>query len=195
MIDQTRFRHIMGRFATGVTVVTARHNDRDYGMTLSALTSLRLEPPMLVICVNQAAPTHDAIRDGGAFVANILAEHQERLARQFARPADNKFASVATIPSALGPQIIAGTLAHISCRVTDQMAGGTHTIFLGEAIDAQATDTRNPLLYYSAGFGRFDSSSRPRNSTPAYLPPELADDLATVGVTPGPLRLGLFYTS
>lgn len=195
MIDQASFRKTVGRFATGVTVVTARHNNHDYGMTLSAMTSLCLEPPTLLICVNQAVPTHDAIHESGAFVANVLAEPQERLARRFARPADDKFASVTTVPSQLGPPIIAGTLAHFVCRIADRMTGGTHSIFLGEVVDAHATEGQQPLLYNHTGFGRFDSPDLEKTTTPAYVPPELADDLVAAGVTPAPFRLGPFYTS
>lgn len=195
MIDQTRFRHIVGRFASGVTVITARYQSRDYGMTLSAMTSLCLDPPMLLICVNQHTPTHDAIRRSGTFVSNVLAAHQERLARQFARPAQDKFAAVATTRSAMGPPIIAGTLAHFTCRVADRMVGGTHSIFLGEVYDAAATDEREPLVYYRAGFGGFDSPDRPRAHRPAYLPPDLVDDIAAIGVAPADFRPGAFYNS
>lgn len=193
MIDQACFRRTVSRFATGVTVVTARHDGKDYGMTLSAMTSLCLEPPMLLICVNRAIPTHDAIRDSGAFVANVLAESQQWLARQFARPADDKFASVATTPSEIGAPIIGGTLAHFVCRIADRMAGGTHSIFLGDVIEADAVDGRQPLLYNHTGFGRFDSPDVPKATTPAYVPPELADDPVAAGLTPAAFRLGPFY--
>lgn len=191
MIEQSDFRQAIARFATGVTVVTTSHQGHNYGMTLSAMTSLCLDPAMLLICVNKAAPTRDAIAASNKFVVNVLADYQERLARRFAKPADNKFAGVETFVGASEIPILAGTLAYFECTVTDRMTGGTHTIFIGQAEEAQVFD-RRPLLYYGSDFGRFHCPDEVSLVSPTYIWPELAD---TSDLSPMPSRLGLHYWS
>lgn len=152
--DSELFRRTIGHFASGVTVITTRHGGRDYGMTASAVTSLSLTPPMLVVCINNRAPTHDAISSSDSFVVNVLARDQQPVAHQFARPALDKFAGIAVEPGELDLPLIGGCLANFECRVTDRATGGTHTIFLAEVLAAVAYPQREPLLYYRGRFGR-----------------------------------------
>lgn len=194
MVDQDVFRKAMGRFATGVTVVTTRHEERNYGLTLSAMTSLCLEPPMLLICVNKAVPTEQAISASDRFVVNVLADYQERVARRFAKPAEDKFYGVDTFTGACNVPILAGTLAYFECKVRDRMTGGTHTIFMGEVEHAQVFE-RRPLLYYSAGFGCLEPSARQREELPSQMISEFADDSGAPSSIGEPLRLGLHFWS
>lgn len=152
--DSTLFRQAIGHFATGVTVVTTSHEGREHGMTASAVTSLSLEPPMLIVCLNRQAPTHDVITAREWFVVNVLAKGQEAVARQFARPAEDKFAGVARQPTAQGLPMLEGCVATFECRVTARTSGGTHTVFIAEVTSAAAHAERNPLLYYTGRFGR-----------------------------------------
>lgn len=152
--DSELFRRTIGHFATGVTVITTRHGGAAYGMTASAVTSLSLDPPMLVVCINNRAPTHDAVFASDSFVLNVLARDQERLARQFARPADDKFAGCATETGMLGLPLLTGCLATFECRVVERTSGGTHTVFLAQVLAATASAAREPLLYYRGRFGR-----------------------------------------
>jgi flavin reductase (DIM6/NTAB) family NADH-FMN oxidoreductase RutF len=193
MIDKETFRAGMARFATGVTVVTTRYDGRDYGMTLSALTSLCQEPPMLLICVNRAVPTQHAISASGRFVVNVLAEYQQRLARRFAKPAENKFDGVETLPEVSDLPVIAGTLAYFECAVGDRMTGGTHSIFVGEVRKVQIFD-RRPLVFYSSGFGCLEPSAEQRDRQPGRVLEELADERLVSSAT-GPSRLGLHFWS
>ncbi|MEU1595104.1 flavin reductase family protein [Streptomyces sp. NPDC005708] len=173
MFDPQLFRQAISRFATGVAVVTTRHQDRDSGMTASAVTSLCVDPPMLLVCVNQTAPTHNAIRRSDTFVVNVLASGQEHLAQQFARPAPDKFAGVPKRPGNLGAPVIEGTVAHFECEVRDRLTGGTHTIFVGEVVDAGFDISREPLVYYSSGFGRFGAADAVDSPEPQPRIPEL----------------------
>lgn len=193
-MDKNDFRRAVGHFASGVTVVTARHEGCDYGITLSALSSLSMDPPMVLICVNRSAPSHDAIKNSGVFVAHLLARHQRRLAGQFSRPAANKFAGVTFTRSAAGPIVIARTLAHFVCRVAHTVPGGTHTVFLSDMLSAEVATGLEPLVYYRGGFGRFTEESHTTPQT-AYLPSEVEEDLVSAGVVPAAFRLGPFYLS
>lgn len=194
-MDRDDFRQAAGHFASGVTVITAHYENTDYGITLSAMTSLSLDPPMLLICVNRTLPSHDAIKGSGLFIAHVLARHQEQVARQFAQPAPDKFHGIPTRPSSLGPPIIRNTLAHFACRVAHTIAGGTHTIFLSDVIEAETAPGLEPLLYYQGAFGRLGAQSIPTANVPAYLPPDVEDDLIGSGLMPRPFRLGTFYQS
>src|SRR5919106_3453268 len=98
--DPQAFRDVVGRFATGVTVITTHHAGIDYGMTASAVSSLSLEPPMLLVCINRAAPTGEAVRHSGVFIVNVLGEDQADLAQRFATRAHDKFAGVEVAPAA-----------------------------------------------------------------------------------------------
>ena len=151
-VEKELYRRTIGRFATGVTVITTRHDGRNYGMTASAVTSLSLEPPMLLVCVNKRTWVHDAVRGSNVFAVNVLALGQDHIARQFAQPAEDKFAGVPFDDGVLGVPVLREALAHFECRVTDRITGGTHTVFLGEVLAVGATD-REPLLYYCGQFG------------------------------------------
>lgn len=168
VVDKGVFRQAMGRFPTGVTVVTSHYQGRSYGMTLSAMTSLTLEPPMLLICVNKAVPTERAISASDRFVVNMLADYQERVARRFAKPAADKFAGITTFTGALEVPIIAGGLAYFECTVRDRLTAGTHTIFTGEVHHAQVFE-RRPLLYCNAEFGSLEASGRRRRVLPEEM--------------------------
>ena len=151
--DANTFRDVIGRFATGVTVITSRHADLDYGMTASAVSSLSLRPPMLLVCINRASPTGDAVRRSGAFVVNVLDEDQADLAHRFAMPSSDKFSGVDTTRSALGPVSITGALAHIECRVVEGVDAGTHTIFIGRVQRAEGREGA-PLAYFRGQYGQ-----------------------------------------
>jgi flavin reductase (DIM6/NTAB) family NADH-FMN oxidoreductase RutF len=151
--DVQTFRDVIGRFATGVTVITSRHADVDYGMTASAVSSLSLQPPMLLVCINRASPTGDAVRRSGAFVVNVLAEDQADLAHRFAIRSPDKFSGVDVAPTGLGPVSIAGALAHIECRVVEGVDAGTHTIFIGRVSRAEGREGA-PLAYFRGQYGQ-----------------------------------------
>ena len=150
-IDDARFRQAMGHFASGVTVVTTASAGELYGMTVSSFSSLSLNPPLILICIDKSVPSHDMIRDAGCFVVNILEERQEHLSRRFATTGADKFKGVAWHSGKLGLPVLANTLAAIECRMRDALDGGDHTIFIGEVVDAEVREGA-PLLYYRRGY-------------------------------------------
>jgi flavin reductase (DIM6/NTAB) family NADH-FMN oxidoreductase RutF/DNA-binding GntR family transcriptional regulator len=156
-IDRGVFRDVIGRFASGVTVVTTHVGERDFGTTASAVSSLSLEPPMLLICLNETSETQNAIRESGRFAVNILADDQSEVATRFATKSSSKFRPEDIARADSGMPLIAGALAQIECRVTNAVSGGTHTVFLAEVERATATDA-SPLTYYRGRFGRFEDT-------------------------------------
>lgn len=155
--DRDLFRDVIGRFATGVTVITARHDDTDYGITASAVASLTLDPPMLLACVNKQTGTENAISHSGAFAVNILDEDQGEMAMRFARPDSDKFQGVEVSYGELGEPVLDGVLAHLECRVAEQVTGGTHSVFLAEVQKAEAREG-TPLTYFRGKLGRFEAA-------------------------------------
>jgi flavin reductase (DIM6/NTAB) family NADH-FMN oxidoreductase RutF/DNA-binding GntR family transcriptional regulator len=153
-VDCDVFRNVIGHFASGVTVITSRGADKDHGMTASAVTSLSMDPPMLLICINDRNPTAHAVSSSGAFAVNILGESQADLAEQFGRPSDDKFAGVEKHHGRLGAPVLADTLAHLECRVEEEVRGGTHRVFLARVVSAAAQEG-SPLTYFRGTFGRF----------------------------------------
>lgn len=145
------FRHLMGHFATGVTVVTSAVDGQLTGMTVSAFASLSLEPPLVLICIHHEAQSHDLIVSAGLFAVNILSEDQEYISRRFASSSAEKFISGEYRISEHGLPLLNGVLATLECRVVNRVPGGDHTIFIGEPLDAQIHKSK-PLLYYRSGY-------------------------------------------
>jgi flavin reductase (DIM6/NTAB) family NADH-FMN oxidoreductase RutF len=156
-IDRDAFRNVIGHFASGVTVITSRSTTTDVGLTASAVSSLSLDPPMLLVCINRAAATCTVVAETRRFVVNILREDQAGLAMQFAKPgAPDKFAGINLARSADGLPLLPGALAHIECRVVNAIDGGSHTVFLAEVESASSHDGA-PLLYFRGKMGKFSA--------------------------------------
>jgi len=151
--DGERYRHVIGHFATGVTIITSSHDGLDHGATASAVSSVSLDPPSLLVCLNRAASTERAVRESGTFVVNILRDDQGDLALRFAGRHGEKYDGVDAERSAAGDPVLGGVLAHLECRVRDAFPGGTHTVFVGEVLHAQAAEGE-PLAYFRGRFGR-----------------------------------------
>jgi len=150
-VDQTTFREAMRHFASGVTVVTTIFDDRPVGITVSAFSSLSLEPPLVLICIDRRAESHGAIAAAGVFAVNILKQDQAHLSRLFASRNANKFASVSYDLSDLGLPILQDALTTLECRVAEAVAGGDHTIYIGEVLDAHV-NSGQPLIYYESAY-------------------------------------------
>lgn len=158
LIDQDIFRDVAGHFATGVTVLTSTDGVTPAGTTASAVASLSMDPPMMLICLNRSSGTHDIIAESKVFGVNILAQDQGDVAMRFARKGTDKFAGIEWSTVVGEIPWIDGALATIACRVVDTAIGGTHTVFLGEVLDA-TTRPGEPLTYYRGQFGRFEDDA------------------------------------
>src|SRR6478609_8722202 len=140
--DGPVFRRVIGSFMSGVVVITTSADDgTPHGMTVSAVSSLSLDPPMLLVCLHSASATQEAVRKSGRFAVNILAEDQGKLAERFARPSPTgKFAGVHIREGLTGVPVLEGALAVVECRVAEAVTGGTHRVFLGQVLHAEATE-------------------------------------------------------
>lgn len=152
-MDPAQFRELMGRFATGVTVLTVNGaGDRPLGMTASSLASVSLIPPLVSVCIDHHAELHDTIAAAPVFVVNILESRQEALSRRFADRHEDRFDGVGYQRSPEGLVLLDGALAHIECDRFASHPGGDHTIIIGRVIGGSTGDGR-PLLYYRGGYG------------------------------------------
>jgi 4-nitrophenol 2-monooxygenase / 4-nitrocatechol 4-monooxygenase, reductase component len=153
-IDKALFRQIAGSFATGVTAVTTRGPAGDHGMTASSFTSLSLEPPLVLVCLDLRSSTLEAIEDAGCFAVNILTQSQERVSRTLAIPGSHDLAGISTRPGRLGMPLIDGSLAHFECRLAQRYVEGDHVILIGAVEAGSASEGDAPLLYFRGGYGR-----------------------------------------
>ncbi len=151
-VEAAQFRQLLGRFATGVTVVTTLHADgQPAGMTASSVASVSLEPPLLLVAVERSHDMHDALGAAAHFAINILAADQEALARRFAAVEANRFEGVGYREGRHGVPLIDGVLAHIECAKQAAVPGGDHTVFFGLVTGGEVSE-RRPLLYYRGGY-------------------------------------------
>lgn len=152
-VNADGFRSALGRFASGVTVVTACDaNGGDHGMTASAFCSVSLEPPLILVCVEKIATMHDAIVSCAHFAVNVLTHRQEQVARRFAEVEGDRFDGVGFTRGAHSVPLIDDALAVLECRRTTMYEGGDHTIIVGEVEAAAWRDEEKPLLYYRGGY-------------------------------------------
>lgn len=151
-VDQAQFRQLLGRFATGVTVITARAADgRPHGMTANSLASVSLDPPLILLSIDHAAAMHKLLTTGPAFAVNVLASTQETVSRRFAQDRDERFDGVGYQDSPRGLILLDGALAHLECERVATHEAGDHTILVGRVIAGSANDGR-PLCYFRGGY-------------------------------------------
>jgi flavin reductase len=158
--EQRRLRDMMGRFATGVSVLTARHGPLLAGMTANAVASISVDPPLMMASIARKAETHGAIIGSHAFGISVLAAVQRPLAECFARPTTAEkltgFCDAAWHEAETGSPILEGALAYFDCRLSARHDGGDHTIFIGEVVAAGCHDDAEPLLWYGSDYHRLD---------------------------------------
>jgi flavin reductase (DIM6/NTAB) family NADH-FMN oxidoreductase RutF len=162
-------RNVMGRFATGITVITAGKAE-PRGMTANSFTSVSLEPPLVLVCVRRDATMHQTIIEHGSFAVSVLAAHQERIARMFANPARPRGTlEFATVDITRGPYsgapVLSGALAWLECKLSAVYEGGDHSIFLGEVRTLSRGTTEDALLFYGGSFHRLETDDIVPNTT------------------------------
>lgn len=155
-LDPATFRAALARFASGITIITARDREgRDVGMTVSAFSSLSLTPPLILVCIDNAASAAPALAECEHLAVNILDEAQEPLSRRFAEKDRDRFEGVAVTRGKDGVALLDGALANLECRVRERHPGGDHTILICEVREAALRDG-HPLLYYRGGYRRLE---------------------------------------
>ena len=161
-IPRDLFRRMMGSFASGVTIITVTGKDGEpHGFTASAVSSLSLEPRMLLVCVNQHSATLSLMQEAGTFAVNILSTAQQETAQQFATRQEGRFTGIRWRPGTeTGAPILDGTLAYAECRLAETCKGGDHVIVMGEILAGDAHEAE-PLLYFRGRYGTYDSLDGP----------------------------------
>lgn len=154
--ERRRLRDLMGRFATGVSVVAARHGPLLAGMTANAIATISVDPPILMASIARKAETHTAIVGSHAFAVSVLSREQRELAECFAQPTTAakliRFCDADWREAETGSPVLEGALAYFDCRLTERHAGGDHTIFLGEIVAAGYREDAEPLVWYGSGY-------------------------------------------
>ncbi len=146
-MDDLLFRSAMGKFATGITVLTTIHEGSPYGMTANAFMSVSLNPKLVVISVGDKANFLEKVKASKKFAVNILAEDQEHYSRIFAGQQEGnvEFNSLANIP------VLEGSLGQVACEVVSEHVEGDHTLLIGKVIDIQLEE-KEPLLFYEGKY-------------------------------------------
>jgi flavin reductase (DIM6/NTAB) family NADH-FMN oxidoreductase RutF len=156
--ERTRLRALMGRFATGVTVVAARHGPLLAGMTANAIASISIDPPLMMASIARKAETHGAVIGSHAFAVSVLSADQRGLAECFAQPTTaeklKRFCDAAWHEAETGSPILEGALAYFDCRLSARHDGGDHEIFIGEIVAAGYREDAEPLLWYASEYQR-----------------------------------------
>lgn len=156
MVEPDLFRSVLGRFASSITVLSAVDaSGQDHGMTVSAFSSVSLDPPLVLACVDKTASIHPTLLKTDHIGISILAEHQESCSRRFAEKDADRFDDLEIRRGGNGVALLVGALAHLECRITQRHDGGDHTIFLASVERAEAMNGR-PLLYYRGGYAQLE---------------------------------------
>jgi flavin reductase (DIM6/NTAB) family NADH-FMN oxidoreductase RutF len=154
-ISGAAFREAMAHFASGVTIVAARHATGLIGFTATGFTSVSLSPPLILVCVGKTASAYDGVVGAELFGISVLGEGQRWIAERFATSGIDRFAGVSVLegPVASVP-LIDGALAQLECRPHARHEAGDHTLLVGRVLGATTTLGR-PLLHYARRFGAF----------------------------------------
>ena len=146
-VDKREMRNCFGKFATGITIITALAPDgTKLGLTVNSFSSLSLEPPMILWSLDKRSNNLEALKSASHFAVNVLASDQIELSNRFASPSDEKYQGVELVESKCDLPLFSGAVAHLECKNVDQHDGGDHVIFVGE-VEYFTTFDKKPLLY------------------------------------------------
>jgi flavin reductase (DIM6/NTAB) family NADH-FMN oxidoreductase RutF len=152
-ISKDDFKKVMGSFAAGVTVVTTVDTEgKPWGLTATAFTSLSMDPPLCLVCIDKRSGSHKAVADSKKFAVNLLRHSQETISNKFASRADDKYEGVEhTLGAETGCPLLAGALAKMECKLVNVFEGGDHSIFVGELCSVEVGEGA-PLVYWRGGY-------------------------------------------
>jgi flavin reductase (DIM6/NTAB) family NADH-FMN oxidoreductase RutF len=163
-IESDVFRRVMGHFVTGVTVVSALDGTQPFGITVNALSSVSLDPPLVMIALDRRRFLTPIVRASGRYAVNILSEDQQALSDCFAgapvQPGRDAFCGAAWHPGASGLPLLDGAIATLECTVVETFSAGDHDLFIGR-VDTLANDSEHPmpLLYYRRRYLRIEHAA------------------------------------
>ena len=150
-IDSMLQRQVMGRFATGVTLLTTRFDEGVLGMTANAVMSLSLEPPLVVVSVDKKNSMHECLMRGKCFALNMLRADQEEISRRFAISGPKDFSGLRLTAAETGAPILIDAIAFVDCKLVEILSGGDHDMFVGEPVAGEVRDGE-PLIFYGGEY-------------------------------------------
>ncbi|MEI7429899.1 MAG: flavin reductase family protein [Betaproteobacteria bacterium] len=147
------FRNTLGRFATGVTVVTALSPEgQPVGLTISSFNSVSLDPPLILWSLSLNSPNVEAFCKAGHYAVNVLSEHQQDISNRFASRTGDRFAGVALRTGLSGVPLLEGCCAWFECSPEIQYPGGDHLILVGRVERFSCGEVESPLIFHNAGY-------------------------------------------
>jgi flavin reductase (DIM6/NTAB) family NADH-FMN oxidoreductase RutF len=156
-LDSEQLRRAMRAWTTGVTVVTAKYQDEQYGMTVNSFTSVSLEPPLVSLTLKQLTHTHELVEKSGEFAVTILSAEQKELSERFAGKfpeIKDRFEGVPTETLVLDAPLLTGGIACLNCRVVNAIPVGENTLFVAEVIAVRGEGEGDPLVYHNRVYHR-----------------------------------------
>jgi flavin reductase (DIM6/NTAB) family NADH-FMN oxidoreductase RutF len=160
-VPSAEFRRVLGHMPTAVTLVTGHGDDGPVGMAMNSVTSVSLDPPLILLCPAKTSGTWRQLRDSGAFCINVMARHHQGVTSAFARKGIDRFAGVPYTQRSCGPALD-DAIAWIECRIKDEHDAGDHTIVVADVIAVEAVaDGPLPLIFFRGEYGTFLHRRRP----------------------------------
>lgn len=154
MMDSATFRCLMGRFASGIAIITAREDDQDFGMTVNAFCSVSLSPPLVLVCVDHKATMHDLLLRRPKLGISIMASEHEEHCRRFAdKNEKRRFEGVPCRRGESAVMLLEDAMAHLECQLVQHCEAGDHTVFIAQVERGSMRDGR-PLLFYGGQFAQ-----------------------------------------
>lgn len=151
-ISKEEFRASLGRFASGVTVVTTKAGDGHlHGLTVSAFCSVSLNPPLILVCIEKKTGSYHAFQESNAFVVNVLSESQIDVSNHFASHLEDKFTGMEYAEGIEGIPVLKNCIVNLECRLAYSYDGGDHTIFVGHIEKTHVSDGE-PLVYFHGNY-------------------------------------------
>ncbi len=154
-IDRGYFRRVLSHLPTGVSVITGNGADGPIGMTANSVTSVSLDPPLILFCPSRTSATWPVIRSTGRFCISVMADHHAEITRRFASKGVDRFAGVQCEPRPTGPAL-SDALAWIECALEAEHAAGDHTIVVALVLAMEAAPAiLEPLVFFRGTYGSF----------------------------------------
>lgn len=162
-VDEKTFRRLLGRFATGVTVITTGTMERPHGMTANAFASVSLAPPLVLVCIDHRRESHRLIQEHGYFAVSVLAESQRQVSDYFAGrlPAQGMGGRSLFCPGPGGAPVVAGAIAYLECSLEAVYPGGDHSIFVGRVRHGREGEAGRPLVFFEGAYRILDNRPAP----------------------------------
>jgi flavin reductase (DIM6/NTAB) family NADH-FMN oxidoreductase RutF len=155
--EAAHFRSVLGRYPTGVIVVTTEHEDELRGMAFNSFISVSLDPPLVAFCPARTSSTWPLIRPAGKFVVNILDDASEDVCRRFAARDVDRFEGVAHFPAPSGMPVLGAAIGWLDCTLEAEHDGGDHTIVVAR-VEALGLREGDSLVFMGGAYGRFSAA-------------------------------------